>query len=181
MTQPNLKWLIECFLLVSDGPLGIDKIKSATNCDDAHLIRKAILELSAEYETRAGGVCLAEVAGGYQLRTRPEYSEWVKKFLQPPPQRLSQAALETLAIVAYKQPIIRSEIEHIRGVESGAILRMLLERKLIRIAGRKEIPGRPLIYATTRRFLEVFGLIDLKDLPSPKEMAELSEPIVSDT
>jgi segregation and condensation protein B len=181
MTPPNLKWIIECFLLVSDGPLGIDKIKSATGCDDVSRIRKALNELSAEYETRGGGICLTEVANGYQLRTRPEYSEWVKKFLQPPPQRLSQAALETLAIVAYKQPAIRSEIEHIRGVESGAILRMLLQKKLIRIAGRKEIPGRPLIYATTRRFLEVFGLADLKDLPSPKEMTELSEPIESET
>ena len=94
--------------------------------------------------------------------------------LQPSPQRLSKAALETLAIVAYNQPIIRADIEHIRGVDAGGVLRQLLERKLIRVLGRKEIPGRPLIYATTKLFLELFELKDLKDLPSPKEIEEMS-------
>ena len=93
--------------------------------------------------------------------------------LQPNPPRLSKAALETLAIIAYKQPIIRADIEHIRGVDSGGILRLLLKRKLVRVLGRKEIPGRPLIYATTKRFLEIFDLRDLKDLPTPKEIEEL--------
>ena len=126
-----------------------------------------------EYEDRRGGFYLDEVAGGYQIRTRPEYTEWIKKLIQPKPLRLSKPALETLVIIAYKQPIIRSDIEHIRGVDCGGVLRVLLERKLVRILGRKEIAGRPLIYATTKRFLEVFDLKSLRDLPTPKEIEEL--------
>jgi segregation and condensation protein B len=125
-----------------------------------------------DYETRQGGFYLNLVAGGYQIRTRPEYMEYIKRLLQPKPQRLSKAALETLAIIAYKQPVIRADIEHLRGVDCGGVLRVLLERKFIRVLGRKEIPGRPLIYATTKRFLEVFGLKNLKDLPTPKEIEE---------
>jgi segregation and condensation protein B len=121
---------------------------------------------------------LKEVAGGYQFRTRPEHTEWIKKLIQPRPPRLSKAALETLAIIAYKQPLIRSDIEHIRGVDCGGVIRALLERKLIRVLGRKEIPGRPLIYATTKRFLEVFDLKDLKDLPTPKEIDEMGQALV---
>lgn len=122
-----------------------------------------------------GGFYLQEVAGGFQMRTRPEHSEWIKRYLQPNPVRLSRAALETLAIVAYKQPVIRADIEQIRGVDCGGILRTLLERRLVRVLGRREIPGRPLIYATTRFFLEVFGLKDLKDLPTPKEIEEMGQ------
>jgi segregation and condensation protein B len=114
------------------------------------------------------------VAGGYQFRTQSRYNEWIKRLIRPNAPRLSKAALETLAIIAYHQPIIRSDIEHIRGVDSGGVIRMLMERKLIRVLGRKEIPGRPLIYATTKQFLEVFELNDLKDLPTPKEIEELS-------
>jgi segregation and condensation protein B len=98
--------------------------------------------------------------------------QWIKRLLQPKPLRLSKAALETLAIIAYKQPVIRSDVEHIRGVDCGGVLRVLLERKFIRVLGRREIPGRPLIYATTKRFLEVFDLKNLKDLPTPKEIEE---------
>ncbi|MEJ2657077.1 MAG: SMC-Scp complex subunit ScpB, partial [Desulfobacterales bacterium] len=118
-----------------------------------------------------------EVAGGYQLRTRPEYREWIKRLVQPKPLRLSKAALETLAIIAYKQPIIRNDIENIRGVSCGGILRMLLERKLVRILGRKAIPGRPLVYATTKQFLEVFELKNLEDLPTPKEISEVDDSV----
>jgi segregation and condensation protein B len=98
--------------------------------------------------------------------------QWIKRLLQPKPLRLSKAALETLAIIAYKQPVIRSDVEHIRGVDCGGVLRVLLERKFVRVLGRREIPGRPLIYATTKRFLEVFDLKNLKDLPTPKEIEE---------
>jgi len=138
-------------------------------------IREALNELEQDYETRKGGFYLNEVAGGYQLRTRPEYNEYIKRLLQPKPLRMSKAALETLAIVAYKQPAIRSDIEHIRGVDSGGILRMLLDRKLIRILGRRTIPGRPLIYGTTKLFLEVFDLKDLKELPTTKEIEALED------
>ena len=118
---------------------------------------------------------MREVAGGFQIRTRPEYRDWIKRLIQPKPIRLSKAALETLAIIAYKQPIIRNDIEHIRGVNCGGILRMLLERKLVRVLGRKAIPGRPLVYATTKQFLEVFELKNLEDLPTPKEISELGD------
>jgi len=169
----DLKNIIESLLFVAEEPLSIGRIKKLLNPVDTAEIRSALEALIKEYDTRGGGFYLREVAGGYQLRTRPAYNEWVKKLLQPKPPRLSKAALETLAIVAYKQPIIRSDVEHLRGVDCGGVLRVLLERSLIRVLGRKEIPGRPLIYGTTKRFLEVFDLKDLTDLPTPKEIEEL--------
>jgi segregation and condensation protein B len=169
----DIKNIIECLLFVAEDPLTIDSVMKVLESADSKAIRNALNELSDEYEARKGGFFLREVAGGYQVRTRPEYSQWIRRLLRPNPLRLSNAALETLAIVAYKQPVIRSDIEHIRGVDCGGILRMLLERKLVRVIGRKEIPGRPIIYATTKKFLELFELKDLKDLPSPKEIEEL--------
>jgi len=169
----DIKNIIESLLFVAEDPLTIDSIKKVLDSTDSNAIRNVLNELSSEYEARKGGFFLREVAGGYQIRTRPEYSQWIKRLLRPNPLRLSNAALETLAIVAYKQPVIRSDIEHLRGVDCGGILRMLLERKLIRVVGRKEIPGRPIIYTTTKKFLELFELKDLRDLPSPKEIEEL--------
>ncbi|MBA3017571.1 MAG: SMC-Scp complex subunit ScpB [Proteobacteria bacterium] len=169
----DIKNIIECLLFVTEDPLTIDSIRKVLESADSKAICNALNELSDEYEARKGGFFLREVAGGYQIRTRPEYSQWIRRLLRPNPLRLSNAALETLAIIAYKQPVIRSDIEHIRGVDCGGILRMLLERKLVRVIGRKEIPGRPIIYATTKKFLELFELKDLKDLPSPKEIEEL--------
>jgi len=171
----DIKNIIESLLLVTEEPLTIDRIKSILIEPETKEVQNALTELAADYEARQGGFLLREVAGGYQIRTRPEYREWIKRLIQPKPLRLSKAALETLAIIAYKQPIIRSDIEHIRGVNCGGILRMLLERKLIRILGRKEIPGRPIIYATTKQFLETFELKDLKDLPTPEEIATLGD------
>ena len=169
----DIKNIIESFLFVAEESLTIDRIKSILKQAEINEIQNALVELSEEYEARKGGFLLREVAGGYQIRTRPEYREWIKLLIQPKALRLSKAALETLAIIAYKQPIIRSDIEHIRGVDCGGILRMLLERKLTRVLGRKEIPGRPLIYATTKQFLEVFDLKDLKDLPTLEEIEAL--------
>ncbi len=174
-TDQELKNIIETLLFIADTPLSADRIRTVVSAD-AKEIKEALSRLAEEYEERKGGFFLTEVAGGYQIRTRPEYAEWIKKLVQPNPLRMSKAALETLTIIAYKQPIIRSEIEHIRGVDSGGILRMLLELKLIRVLGRKEIPGRPLIYSTTKRFLEIFGLKDLKDLPTPDEIKGLVNP-----
>jgi len=171
----DIKNIIESLLLVTEEPLTIARIKSILIEPGRKELQNALTELAAEYEARKGGFFLREVAGGYQIRTRPEYREWIKRLIQPKPLRLSKPALETLAIIAYKQPIIRSDIEHIRGVNCGGILRMLLERKLIRILGRKEIPGRPIIYATTKQFLEIFDLKDLKDLPTPEEIATLGD------
>ena len=170
----DIKYIIESLLFVVDEPLTVNRIKKILVEAETTEIRQAIAELTAEYEARGGGFYLREVADGYQIRTRPQYTEWIKKLLQPKPLRLSKPALETLVIIAYKQPIIRSDIEHLRGVDCGGVIRMLLERKLIRVLGRKEIPGRPLIYATTKRFLEIFDLKNLRDLPTPKEIEELA-------
>ena len=170
----DIKYIIESLLFVVDEPLTIDRIKKILVQAEAGEIREAMAELTAEYEARGGGFYLDEVAGGYQIRTRPQYTDWIKKLIQPKPLRLSKPALETLVIIAYKQPIIRSDIEHLRGVDCGGVIRMLLERKLIRVLGRKEIAGRPLIYATTKRFLEIFDLKNLRDLPTPKEIEELA-------
>jgi len=168
----DLKNIIESLLFVAVEPLTIDNLKKIIPDAQAKELIEALEELAADYETRQGGFYLNHVAGGYQIRTRPEYKEWIKRMLRPKPLRLSKAALETLAIIAYKQPVIRSDVENIRGVDCGGVLRVLLERKFIRVLGRRDIPGRPLIYATTKRFLEVFDLKNLKDLPTPKEIEE---------
>lgn len=169
----ELKNIIESLLFVSEEPLSVDKIKGVIESADNKEIRNALRELSDEYLSRAGGFYLCEVAGGYQLRSQPAYHEYIKRLLQPSPQRLSRAALETLAVVAYHQPVIRADIEHIRGVDCGSMLRQLMERKLLRVLGRKEIPGRPLIYATTKTFLELFELKDLSELPTPAEIEQM--------
>ena len=170
----DIKYIIESLLFVADEPLTVGRIKKILIQAETGEIREAMAELTAEYEARGGGFYLDEVAGGYQIRTRPKYTDWIKKLIQPRPLRLSKPALETLVIIAYKQPIIRSDIEHLRGVDCGGVIRVLLERKLIRVLGRKEIAGRPLIYATTKRFLEIFDLKNLRDLPTPKEIEELA-------
>jgi segregation and condensation protein B len=169
----DIKNIIESLLFVTEEPLTVDRIKRIVAQAETKEIRTALDDLSAEYDERGGGFHLVRVAGGYQIRTRPEYTRWIKQLIQPKPLRLSKPALETLAIIAYKQPVIRSDVEHIRGVDCGGVLRVLLERKFIRVLGRREIPGRPLIYATTKKFLEVFDLKDLRDLPTPKEIEEL--------
>jgi segregation and condensation protein B len=172
----DLKNIIESLLFVAEEPLSPERIKKLVGPVDSSEIHEAIGALQAEHDSRRGGFYLSEVAGGFQFRTRPEYTAWIRRLIDPKPVRLSRAALETLAIVAYKQPVIRTDIEHIRGVDCGGVLRQLLERKLIRVLGRKEIPGRPLIYATTKKFLETFDLKDLRDLPTPQEVAEFGKP-----
>jgi segregation and condensation protein B len=171
----DLKNIVESLLFVAEEPLSSERLKKTLEPAEAGAIADAVAALRADYDARQGGFYLAEVAGGYQFRTRPEYTSWIRRLVDPRPVRLSKAALETLAIIAYKQPIIRSDVEHIRGVDCGGVLRQLLERKLVRVLGRKEIAGRPLIYATTRKFLETFDLKDLKDLPTPKEIEEFGK------
>lgn len=166
----QLKAIIESLLFVTDSPLTLDHLKRALPDALPDAIKKALFDLMQEYTVRDGGFLLHEVAGGYQFRTKKEFKEPIRRLFQPTLPRLSSAAMETLAIIAYRQPILRSEIDQIRGVNSGNSLRILLERKLIRVLGRREIPGRPLVYATTRKFLETFDLKDLKDLPTPKEI-----------
>jgi len=171
----DLKNIIESILFVAEKPLTVTAIQHTLDFAAAKDIREALNLLADEYNTRGGGFHLREIAGGWQMRSRPEYRQYINRMIQTNPRRLSKAALETLSIVAWNEPIIRSEIEQIRGVDSGGVLRMLLERKLVRILGRREIPGRPLIYATTKFFLEVFDLNTIKDLPTIKEVEELEK------
>ena len=168
----SLKLIIEALLFASDRPLSARDIQVCLPDETPAGINEKLKELQTEYDSLDRSFVLKEVAQGFQLRTRPEYALYVLKMLKSSPTRLSRAALETLAIVAYKQPILRQEIERLRGVDAGGILRTLLERDLIRIMGRKNLPGRPLIYGTTKKFLSVFDLKDLTSLPKLKEIKE---------
>ncbi len=174
--MPNdLKNIIESILFVAEKPLTVAMIKNSLDFSDTTEIRETLKVLVDEYNARGGGFHLREIAGGWQMRSRPKYRQWITRMIQTNQRRLSKAALETLSVVAWNEPIVRSEIEQIRGVDSGGVLRSLMERKLIRILGRREIPGRPLIYATTKYFLEMFDLNTIKDLPTIKEVEELEK------
>lgn len=169
----RLKSIIESLLFASDKPLPLKRMQELTGERDMAPIRAAIEWLRADYADR--GVVLHEVAGGFQFRTSPLNAYWVQQMVAGRPVRLSRAQLETLAILAYRQPMTRPEIDDIRGVDSGASLKSLLDRELIRVLGRKEEPGRPLIYGTSKHFLEFFNLADLKELPTLREFAELND------
>jgi len=169
------KAIIEAMLFVSGTPVTIKKMKEVLEDTGDQDIRSAVDELMREYGERKGGVRLVEVAGGFQFRTDETLAPWLKKFAGVKPATLSQAAMETLAVVAYRQPIMKSEIDRIRGVDASTSLRSLLERNLIRIMGRKDVPGRPILYGTSRHFLEVFSLRDLTELPTLEELKELGE------
>lgn len=170
-----LSSIVESILFVSEKPVSIEKLQEAVENVDKKKIESVVSMLSKRYEDTGSGIRLEAVAGGYQLRSKEENSLYVKRFLKHKPLRFSKAALETLAITAYKQPITRQEIESIRGVESSGILKLLLEKRLIKIFGKKDVPGRPMIYGTTREFLEIFSLNSIKDLPTLKEIEELLE------
>ena len=165
---------VEGLLFLAEKPLAVEEVRHATGLE-AQRIRRALEELQGHYREGVCGVVLQEVAGGWQLRTSPDVAEQARRFLRMKPQRLTRAALETMAIVAYRQPVTRPEIEDIRGVDSGGVLKALLERRLVKILGKKEEPGRPILYGTTREFLEFFALKDLASLPTLREFHELSE------
>jgi segregation and condensation protein B len=169
----KIKAVIEALIFASDVPLGLEKIRTVFPDVEKTEIKEIIDQLTAEYHERQGGIDLQEVAGGFQFRTNPELSSWIKKLKTSKPHSLSPQAMETLAIVAYRQPIVKSEIEDIRGVDVGGQLKGLMEKKLIRIVGRKDVPGKPIIYGTTKKFLEVFNLKDIMDLPNIRELKEL--------
>jgi segregation and condensation protein B len=167
----TVRAIIEALLFVSEVPLSLSKIKELLAMYTHGEITAALEDLREEYAGEDHGCAVVEVAQGYQLRTKPEYAGWVRKLNNKmTPTRLSRAALETLAVIAYKQPILRSEVEAIRGVDVGGVLHLLLDKKLIKIMGRKNVPGRPFLYGTTQKFLEVFSLQDLSSLPSLKEI-----------
>lgn len=171
----SLASILESIVFASDAPVSMDRLAEMLPEQERSEIRTALSEMADFHEKRGGGFILAEVAGGWQFRTRPDYHEYISRLIKTRPVKFSNSALETLAMVAYRQPITRAEIEYLRGVDCGGVLKTLLEKKLIRILGKKDIPGRPLIYGTTREFLEVFGLKDLKGLPTLKEIQALDE------
>ncbi|MCX5911274.1 MAG: SMC-Scp complex subunit ScpB [Deltaproteobacteria bacterium] len=173
MEEIQTKAVIEALVFVSESPVGLDSIREVLGDIPKKDLQRMLGEIIEEYKTAPRGFTLIEVGGGYQFRTRTEYAEWVKKLKKIKPFALSQPSLETLAILAYKQPVLRTEIEKIRGVDSGGVLRTLLEKKLIKILGKKDVPGKPLVYGTSKRFLEMFGLKDLSGLPTLKDLAGL--------
>ncbi len=162
--MPTPTDVVEALLFASDTPLEAERIREVLDLESAATARELVEELRARYQDR--GLMIAEVGGGYRMVTRPELAPWLVKLARArTKQRLSRPALETLAIVAYKQSVSRPEVDAIRGVNSEGVLENLLERRLIRITGRKEAPGRPYLFETTREFLVAFGLRDLSDLP----------------
>jgi segregation and condensation protein B len=169
----SLKLIVESMLYAAEKPLSAREIHSIIPDAKIPGIKSALKVLQYEYEAMGRSFSLREVANGYQFRSRSEYGAYIMKMLQRSPNRLSRASMETLAIIAYKQPILRQEIERLRGVDVGGIVRALLEKDLIRVMGRKNLPGRPLIYGTTKKFLEVFDLKDIESLPKLKEFNAL--------
>jgi segregation and condensation protein B len=171
----ELSAIIESIIFTAESAISTDRICDLLNEFERDDIRAALSELAELHEERRGGFELAAVAGGWQFRTRPVHQSYVIRQIKAKSSKFSQSSLETLAIVAYRQPITRAEIEHLRGVDCGGVLKSLLEKRLVRILGKKDIPGRPLIYGTSKEFLEIFGLKDLKSLPTLKEIQALDE------
>lgn len=174
LEESNYHSIVEALLFASDIPLTLNKLKAVLDELSIEKIRSIIEDLNRRYQENNQSFAIREIAGGYQMYTQPEYASWINRLNSlRRAQRLSPAALETLAIIAYRQPIVKSTVDQIRGVDSGAVLHTLLERKLITISGREDSVGRPLIYETTREFLVYFGLKELNDLPKIEELESL--------
>jgi segregation and condensation protein B len=167
----DLPGALEALILVSDKPIPAVRLARLTR-QDIGMVRQKLAELQGAYEGR--GLVLDEIAGGYQFRTSARYAPFVRNLVQQKPVKLTRAQLEVLAIIAYRQPVTRPEIEDVRGVDSGSALKVLLERNVIKIIGKRDDAGRPMLYGTSTEFLELFGLKSLKDLPTLKEFAELT-------
>ncbi len=168
-SRPSRMARIEAILFLSRGPLGSRKLAQLAGLADGTKARTLVRSLNRRYDAEGSAFRVEEIAGGFQLLTRPKYAPWLRRLHSLPLEvRLSAPALETLAVIAYRQPVLRAEIEAIRGVQCGEVLRQLIEREFVRIVGRSEELGRPLLYGTTKRFLQVFGLRHLEDLPRPE-------------
>ncbi|VAV85454.1 Segregation and condensation protein B [hydrothermal vent metagenome] len=178
MDRNALKPVIEAVIFSADSPMSFERIAGVMESEDREELRAALKELVEDYQDSGRGIYIEEVAGGFQLRTRPEHAPWIRRLFKIGVQRVSRAALETLSIVAYRQPLTRAELEEIRGVDSAGVLRTLLEKRLVKIVGRQDAPGRPVVYGTTKEFLETFSLKDLSSLPTLKEIESLEEEIV---
>ncbi|MGB9736071.1 MAG: SMC-Scp complex subunit ScpB [bacterium] len=176
MEKEKLLAIVEALIFASEKPLKIKYIEQVLSVIQLEniTIPELIEELRNRYAVEDSGIELVEVAEGWQFRTKPQFAEWIKRLSTVKPAKLSQPAMETLAIVAYRQPITRAEIDYIRGVDSGAVIKTLLDKRLIKIVGKKELPGRPLVYGTTQEFLEVFGLKDISSLPSLQDIKQIS-------
>ena len=172
MQRDELKSIIENILLAADQPVHVGELeKIFLNTAEKKDLQLILEELKEEYQSR--NLQILEVADGYQLCTRHEFNDWIRKFLKlDRSSRLSQPGLDTLSIIAYKQPLTRQEVDDIRGVDSSGVIKTLLEKKVIGPAGRKKVPGRPIMYRTTQKFLEYFGLKDLNDLPTLEDLKE---------
>lgn len=169
----SIQQILEALIFASPEPVSLKALVKLLDTETKEDIEAAIAALRADYD-RPGGLQVVEVAGGYQIVTRPEFHEWVRRlFHERTTQKLSVAALETLAVIAYRQPVTAPEIAEIRGVNTAGVLGTLVDRKLIKIVGRKQVVGRPFMYGTTREFLERFGLNDIVDLPKVEDMSEL--------
>jgi segregation and condensation protein B len=175
MNYLNLSALLEAIVYLAREPIGVDAIRKALPDVDPKEIDAAIADLMEKYRQPHHGIEVREIAGGLRFSTKPEHHETLRAFLQAqaPPTRLSLAALETLAVIAYKQPVTIPEIQEIRGVQASGVIKTLLDKKLVAAAGRKEVLGRPILYKTTKDFLIHFGLKDLSELPSMEEFEEL--------
>jgi segregation and condensation protein B len=168
----GLVGIVEALIFASPEPLTMTQLTKLLDTEPKEELQAAVAELQRRYE-RSGGLQLVEVAGGYQIVTRPELHDWVRRlFHERSAQKLSVQALETLAVIAYKQPVTAAEITEIRGVNTSGVIGTLLERGLVKISGRKQVVGRPFLYSTTREFLDRFGLKDLGDLPKVEDMAD---------
>ena len=175
MDRSEQRRIIEALVMGAPEPISAARLAEVVPGCKPGDAKDLVNELNTEYQEQDRSFEIWEVGGGYQLRSRAEFSGYLQQLQKQRPLRLSRAALDTLSIVAYKQPATRAEIEDIRGVDAGAVLKGLLDRRLLRIAGHREVPGRPMLYGTTRRFLEVFGLESLKSLPSLRELKDLAE------
>lgn len=176
MERKELKQILEALIFVSDKPLGINQIKEVLEGLPEQDIRRLTEELNQEYQETSRSFAISEVAGGFCMITRAEFAPWLKALYKSKmKERLTRPSLETLAIIAYKQPVTKPEIEAIRGVNVDGVITTLLERNLIRIAGRKDTIGRPLLYGTTNEFLQHFGLSSLSDMPKLPEVQQLTE------
>ena len=178
MDLERIKGICEAVIFAADKPVSDAQLKEVFSEDetiDKDVLQQALEGLRNDAGAEARGIVLAEVSGGWAFRTKADYRGWVSKLTAPKAQRLTRAQLETLAIIAYRQPVTRAGIDDIRGVDSGAVLKVLLEKKMTRILGRQEAVGNPLIYGTTKEFLEIFGLRDLSQLPTLKEFQELDD------
>ncbi len=172
LSRAHLTGLVEALIFASDKPIKDREVARLASAP-VKQVREVLIELRAFYAER--GIVLSEIAGGWLFRTSAQFAPFVRELSAERPVRLTRAQVETLAIIAYRQPVTRPEVDDIRGVDSGATLKLLLERDLVRILGKKDEPGRPLLYGTTTQFLEFFGLKSLKDLPTLKEFTELSD------